>query len=612
MQWKDELLPGYEDDRRPFTVGYREFPITQLPARDGVPHGHVQRSARRRTVPFSQTGPDLEDSITWDVEVATAGKYEAVVNYTCAATDVGSTVELTLNGSRIRARVSEAHDPPLQGAEHDRVPAPGRILRERLQAHAAWCRRAGKRPGSLDAARAQNPGPRGHGRALCRAHPSEIEADDELVLVWNNERKGPVEQVEFDRLIQQGVIGQTTLVWREGMAESAAVRRSHRAAAQRPAAAGPVRAASCARNAVDFAPDEVIRLGGGYVCAACKPIATQKLREGVLGNDTAEHIRNEHLKHEASLKSVGVLYFLSATFLLLGCFGMAISAANDSEPMQAALLAFVLFGFAAVLIWAGIGLRRLKPWARIPVGVISGLGLLGFPVGTLINAYVLFLLFSTKGRMVFSPEYHRVMQETPHIKYPTSIVLWILLRPGPLHRRRRHGRGILQSSSVSGHQPATTGRNAALQLCTSPNVRKVNELAPRGHRPKSRGAPKRHYPAYLPAAMISNVTVFPGDTPFHLRFGSARRALGIVEVGTDFVEAVTGRVIRNVISGLGEVLKISARLLQHLRQRRKNLPDLSVRIRRFHAIKPRHINDLAVIHPGHAAEHLRGLSSPVG
>jgi len=245
--------------------------------------------------------------------------------------------------------------------------------------------------------------------------------------VWNSERKGPVEQVEFNRLIQQGVIGQTTLVWREGMAEWRPCGDLTAPLPNAPpllADSGGVVCSQCGRI---FAPDEVIRLGGGYVCAACKPIATQKLREGILGNDTAEQIRNEHLKHEASLKSVGFLYFLLATFLLLACFGMAISAANDSQPMPAALMAALFFGLAAILISSGIGLRRLKPWARVPAGIISGLGLLGFPVGTLINAYVLFLLFSTKGRMVFSPEYHRVMQETPHIKYRTSIVLWILL-----------------------------------------------------------------------------------------------------------------------------------------------------------------------------------------
>jgi len=60
------------------------------------------------------------------------GKFEAVLNYTCAPTNVGSTIELSLNGSRVRAKISEAHDPPLQGAEKRSRTPPGRILYERL------------------------------------------------------------------------------------------------------------------------------------------------------------------------------------------------------------------------------------------------------------------------------------------------------------------------------------------------------------------------------------------------------------------------------------------------------------------------------------------------
>ena len=36
-------------------------------------------------------------------------------------------------------------------------------------------------------------------------------------------------------------------------------------------------------------------------------------------------------------------------------------------------------------------------------------------------------LFSAKGKMVFSEEYKGVIAETPHIKYRSSIVTWILL-----------------------------------------------------------------------------------------------------------------------------------------------------------------------------------------
>jgi hypothetical protein len=58
---------------------------------------------------------------------------------------------------------------------------------------------------------------------------------------------------------------------------------------------------------------------------------------------------------------------------------------------------------------------------------LSGVGLLGFPVGTLINGYILFLLFGRKGKTVFSEEYQVVIEQTPHIKYRTPLVVWILL-----------------------------------------------------------------------------------------------------------------------------------------------------------------------------------------
>jgi arylsulfatase A-like enzyme len=124
-RWKAEMLAGLKRDDRPFTVGYKQFPITHLPARDGVPHGNVKRSAPAPNCSFFQNWTSTDDSITWDVDVATAGRYEAVVLYTCPKAEVGSTVEVSLNGSRISAKVAEAHDPPLAGAENDRVSRKG-------------------------------------------------------------------------------------------------------------------------------------------------------------------------------------------------------------------------------------------------------------------------------------------------------------------------------------------------------------------------------------------------------------------------------------------------------------------------------------------------------
>ena len=127
-RWRAEVLPGAGRDRRPYPVGYRRFPITQLPARDGVPHGHVRRSSQAPNCSYFCNWTSTDDRITWDVEVATAGRYEALVYYTCPVTDVGSIVELSFDGARLQSTVSEAHDPPLHGVEHDRVPRTGESL----------------------------------------------------------------------------------------------------------------------------------------------------------------------------------------------------------------------------------------------------------------------------------------------------------------------------------------------------------------------------------------------------------------------------------------------------------------------------------------------------
>jgi arylsulfatase A-like enzyme len=121
-RWKRDVLAELKREVRPFTVGYPEFPSAPLPARDGVAHGNVKRSARAPNCSYFTNWNSKDDRITWDIDVATAGRYEVIVYYTCSKADVGSRIEVAFKDSRLEGRVSEANDPPLQGAEQDRVP----------------------------------------------------------------------------------------------------------------------------------------------------------------------------------------------------------------------------------------------------------------------------------------------------------------------------------------------------------------------------------------------------------------------------------------------------------------------------------------------------------
>ena len=110
--WRAEVLPKSKDDR-PYPVGYAEFPRTPLPARDGVPHGGIRRSAGAPNCSYFVNWTNLNDTITWDIAVQTTGDYEAEILYTCPVSDAGSTIELDFNGSKIAGKVAPGWDPPL-------------------------------------------------------------------------------------------------------------------------------------------------------------------------------------------------------------------------------------------------------------------------------------------------------------------------------------------------------------------------------------------------------------------------------------------------------------------------------------------------------------------
>ena len=141
----------------------------------------------------------------------------------------------------------------------------------------------------------------------------------------------------------------------------------------------------------------------------------------------AEEIRTEHVKHEASVKSVGTLYYIGGVILALSSLGLVASGVL-SQGTSLMFMLVALYGvFAIASLVLGYGLRRLAPWARIPTVIVACIGLLGFPLGTLINGYILYLVLSAKGKRIFEPDYAEIVAATPHIKYRTSIVVWIVL-----------------------------------------------------------------------------------------------------------------------------------------------------------------------------------------
>lgn len=105
---------------RPFTVGYAS--LTTLPARDGIPHGDIERSSKAPNNSFFENWTSEDAAITWTVDVGATDTYAVTVYYTCAEDDVGAKIRLSrADGTSTEAAVLHAFDPPLYDKSQERM-----------------------------------------------------------------------------------------------------------------------------------------------------------------------------------------------------------------------------------------------------------------------------------------------------------------------------------------------------------------------------------------------------------------------------------------------------------------------------------------------------------
>lgn len=158
-----------------------------------------------------------------------------------------------------------------------------------------------------------------------------------------------------------------------------------------------------------------------------------------------EMTRRTYLGHETGVKSVGSLQILGGVLLGLG---MLVSVFAPAQPMsgpQRSIVIAIYVTFAAFFLAIGFGLTKLQTQARWVETAIVGLLLLRsarslfmgmfsarnandslvviLAAGTVVLSifgYILYLLLSAKGSVVFSRDYKDVIKATPHIKFKTS------------------------------------------------------------------------------------------------------------------------------------------------------------------------------------------------
>ena len=122
-KWKNEVLSHLKTkDDRAFIIGHPELRNTQIPARDAKFNGLIKRSNYYPNCSYMTNWVNIEDTITWDAEVAESGKFEVIVYYTCAKDALGSEIELSFLDSRVSTTIKKYYNPEEFGEENDRSP----------------------------------------------------------------------------------------------------------------------------------------------------------------------------------------------------------------------------------------------------------------------------------------------------------------------------------------------------------------------------------------------------------------------------------------------------------------------------------------------------------
>ena len=209
------------------------------------------------------------------------------------------------------------------------------------------------------------------------------------------QQAGPISDLELDQHILAGKILPDTLVWRDGMAEWRPCREAKPAMAYKAppatiavAAVPPVAAGQydqttteivCAECGKLFPKENAIRHGDAWICAVCKPLHVQKLREGVAMGRTFDALEY------AGLGSRLLAKFLDALIIgIPGAIAIAVAIAVVmpliGKNTQNAEVAILTLGSLVILII--LGMLFFQIWCLPKYGGTPGKRILGLKVVT--------------------------------------------------------------------------------------------------------------------------------------------------------------------------------------------------------------------------------------
>jgi uncharacterized RDD family membrane protein YckC len=193
-------------------------------------------------------------------------------------------------------------------------------------------------------------------------------------------QNGPVTDDEFGELVRNGKIRAETLVWREGMANwqpyysvagpgpgDPLLPPPPTAAPAQPLAAHEVFCQQCGKV---VAKENAIQYGAAWVCADCKPLFVQKLREGAGLPLAQTQYAGFWIRVGAKLIDGVILGVVLVVPFLIYLFRMV--AGGSPDPQQQ-IVAQVIFQLGYWIVMIGFNTFFVGRFAATPGKMVCGL-----------------------------------------------------------------------------------------------------------------------------------------------------------------------------------------------------------------------------------------------
>lgn len=188
-------------------------------------------------------------------------------------------------------------------------------------------------------------------------------------VVEGGERVGPIEEGEFQARVRDGRVRPETLVWREGFENW----RPYGEIADPGStpAVGPGRGV-CAECGRTLPADRLVRFGASQVCADCKPLFFQKLREGG-GPVAAVHYGGFWIRVAASILDGILLSMINGIVQLVATTAMTGIATRRPDSLAPVIGGVAAMTLLQMAVAAGYEIFFVGRFAATPGKMACGL-----------------------------------------------------------------------------------------------------------------------------------------------------------------------------------------------------------------------------------------------